>query len=209
MFTGIIEKKSRILRVDTLSDQSRQFEIETGFTDLAQGESIAVNGVCLTVVEFTKTGNALFYVSPETLAKSNLGSLEKSQSVNLERAMLASTRLSGHIVQGHVDGVGQVIQIQSQEESHLLKVRLPRTLTKYTIEKGSITISGISLTINHIEADVLSFMIIPHTWDVTTLSEIKENSLVNIEVDVLAKYVERLMFDNPIKPMTMTGQERL
>lgn len=209
MFTGIVEKKARILRVDTLTDQSRQFEIATGFSDLTQGESVAVNGVCLTVVEFNKTGNALFYVSPETLNKTNLGALETSQSVNLERAMLATTRLSGHIVQGHVDGVGQVIRIQKEKESMLLKVRLPRTLTKYTIEKGSITLSGVSLTINRIEDDVLSFMIIPHTWDVTNLSDIKENSLVNIEVDVLAKYVERLIIDNPIKPMPKTSQESL
>jgi len=194
MFSGIIEKKAKIRRISGSPTEQIEIEIDTGFADLVLGESVAVNGVCLTAAELTQTGNALFYVSPETLQKTQLGTLSENTFVNLERALKVSDRLSGHIVQGHVDGLGTVVAIQNVNDSVQLRIKLPQNLLRYCIDKGSITINGISLTINSLDdlSSTIDLMIIPHTWKITTLSSLKVQDTVNIENDVLAKYMERL-----------------
>lgn len=175
-------------------------EIETGFTDLELGESVAISGVCLTVAELKK-GATVFYVSPETIDRTRLGALHENSQVNLERALLPNTRLSGHIVQGHVDGVARAIRIERREECYELDFELPENLARYVVEKGSIAIDGVSLTVNRIEANRLSVMLIPHTWTHTAFSSLKVNDPVNIEVDIMAKYLEKLCqpYQNQLK----------
>lgn len=210
MFSGIIEHVGRVISV-SLRPQAMDLSVSTGFTDLSSGESISVNGVCLTVVKFTEKGNVDFHLSGETLSRTALGGLQPRQSVNLERAVALQTRLSGHIVQGHVDTIGTITQIEAQGNSHRLIVHLPQHLRRYIVEKGSITLNGISLTVNTIheagshEARAgedatfgISLMIIPHTWHHTDLSSLSVGAKMNVEVDVLAKYVETLMRFSPV-----------
>jgi riboflavin synthase len=206
MFSGIIErtaKLSRIIRKPQASDTESApalgqivFTLQTGFPDLVLGESIAINGVCLTVTRFDSRGEADFYLSPETLDRTALGSLTEGDRVNLERALRIDARLSGHLVQGHVDGVGTLMSIRSAGDSHHLQVHLPKPLGRWCIEKGSITLDGISLTLNAVrdtgDGTLVDLMIIPHTWEHTTLSDRESGDRMNIEVDVIAKYVERL-----------------
>ncbi|QNT77547.1 riboflavin synthase [Entomobacter blattae] len=204
MFSGIIEKKGHILSLTPTQDNaSIELLLETGFPDLELGESIAVNGVCLTVAQHHTT-QALFFVSPETLARTSLGMLEKGGTVNLERAVTPSTRLSGHIVQGHVDGTGRLLSIQNEGEAHKITLAIPAHFKRYMVEKGSITLDGISLTLNEVgpigqapakeDEFLISLMIIPHTWQHTTLSDLskKPSPILNVEVDIIAKYVENL-----------------
>lgn len=190
MFTGIIQKKGKV------SSPGNYLKVETGYTDLTLGESIAVNGVCLTVTKFdshSPKGEALFFLSAETLERSQLGFLQVGSWVNLERALQASERLSGHIVQGHVDGKGQIISITLQGESHVLEIQLSPDILSYCVEKGSIAINGVSLTINQLlPQNRISITLIPHTWLHTCFSDSKIGDIVNIEIDVLAKYVEKL-----------------
>lgn len=194
MFTGIVDRKAPLLSLTPRGDACA-LRIRTGYTDLQLGESVAVNGVCLTVTESTHDGEALFYVSPETLARTQLGRLPAGASVNLERALRAGDRLSGHWVQGHVDGVGRVKRVRYLEEATELTVTLPPSLHRYCVTKGSVTLQGVSLTINatgfvdDVEPEI-QLLIIPHTASVTTLSELVPGDSVNIEVDVLAKLVE-------------------
>jgi riboflavin synthase len=190
VFTGIIQQKAAVLSAIAASD-SLTLEIASGFPDVAIGESIAVNGVCLTATEATPEGNLFFYLSSETLARSNLKSLAKGANVNLERAMLASTRISGHLVQGHVDGQARLSRISRQGESHEVEFELTADLARYCVEKGSIAVNGVSLTINNVQDLRISIMVIPHTWEQTNFSELQVGDPVNIEVDVIAKYVER------------------
>lgn len=197
MFTGIIEKIGRV-RAVTPGDKSSRVVIATGYHDLDLGESVAVNGVCLTVVESTQDGEAAFFVSPETLDRTNLGRLAAGHGVNLERALLASTRLSGHIVQGHVDGIATFEGATPADGGSFdVRFRIPRALARYCVEKGSISFNGVSLTINSLtdsaDASTVGIMLIPHTWSHTNLSELKAGDPVNVEVDVLAKHVERLL----------------
>lgn len=213
MFTGIIQKIGKISVIDRLGDSPRDASsspsssgirlwIETGYSDLELGESVAVNGVCLTVAEIdfkNEPGHALFFLSQETLDRTHLGTLQVGSRVNLERALQAGERLSGHIVQGHVDGKGQISRIiyqgsqGSQGESHLLEITLPPELSRYCVEKGSIAINGVSLTINAIlPSHQISITLIPHTWLHTCFSDSQIHDSVNIEVDVFAKYVEKL-----------------
>jgi len=198
MFSGIVERTAPLSRIERNSPVSAQiiFTIETGFTDLTLGESIAVNGVCLTVTRFTVGGQADFYLSPETLERTSLGSLREGDWVNLERALRVDARLSGHIVQGHVDGVGVLRSVTKLNDSHHLQVELPKPLGRWCIEKGSITLDGVSLTLNAVrdvaEGTLVDLMIIPHTWEHTTLSARRVGDRLNVEVDVIAKYVERL-----------------
>ncbi|MGK5090357.1 riboflavin synthase [Bdellovibrionota bacterium FG-2] len=211
MFTGIIQATAKILEIEKqpasqdapggAPHRSLKFWLDTGFSDISLGESIAVNGVCLTVCEIgNKPSLATFFASSETLEKTNLNSLTKSSTVNLERALPATdilgspSRLSGHIVQGHVDGLGEFVAAQSSGEARSLKFHLPPRLLRYCIEKGSIAINGISLTLNTLNdpAQEIEIMIIPHTWEHTNLKNLKPADPVNIEVDVIAKYVERL-----------------
>lgn len=196
MFSGIIEALGTIDAAH-LSDDSITLDVATGFHDLALGESVAINGICLTVVTFDPEGHARFYASPETLQRTNLGSLGAGDQINLERAVSLSTRLSGHIVQGHVDGLAKLLSIKSDAGAYLIELALPKSIARYCVEKGSITLDGISLTLNKVSDEPsgecrVGLTIIPHTWQHTNLQCRQIGDLINVEVDVLAKYVERL-----------------
>ncbi len=194
MFTGIIEELGA---VDELAKQTAGARLRVRcvrvLQDLKEGSSIAVNGVCLTAVALDgKSFSA--DLAPETLRRSNLGDLETGSRVNLERPLLPTDRLSGHIVQGHVDGTGEFLSLDSVgDENWWLKIRVPAELDRYLVFKGSIAVDGISLTIASIEHNVLSVTIIPHTYEVTTLGTYKVGGRVNLECDVLAKHVEKLL----------------
>jgi riboflavin synthase len=195
MFTGIIENKGRISNLERIGG-SLQIHVETGFPDLAVGESVAVNGVCLTATHPTAEGGCDFFLSPETLDKSNLGKISSGDYLNLERALTLQTRLSGHWVQGHVDGKANWLSAHPESECFVVRFLIPKELARYCVEKGSICLNGVSLTINAIEdapeSSVIQITIIPHTWTHTNLSKLKLGDTVNVEVDILAKYVERL-----------------
>jgi riboflavin synthase len=195
MFSGIIERLARVT-LATPKGGSLEIEVESGFPDLSLGESIAVNGVCLTVTRFDETGRAAFFISPETIARTTLGLLGAGDSVNLERAVTLNTRLSGHLVQGHVDGLARLVERVEEEGAWRHKFLLPKSLGRYCVEKGSIALNGISLTINGVEqgGDAVTVLvtIIPHTWNQTNLHALAIGDDLNVEVDVMAKYVERL-----------------
>lgn len=195
MFSGIIEKLARV-RMAASRGGSLEIELDSGWPDLALGESIAVNGVCLTVTQFDENGLARFFISPETLARTNLGGLAVGQYANLERAVTLDTRLSGHLVQGHVDGLAQLIERIEADGAYRHDFLLPSALGRYCVEKGSIALNGISLTINGLEDrdDGIAVLvtIIPHTWEHTNLNTLAIGDALNVEVDVMAKYVERL-----------------
>jgi riboflavin synthase len=196
MFSGIIERLGTVRHV-VPTPSERVLTVDTGIPDLTHGESVAVNGVCLTVTRFTTEGEADFHVSGETQARTALPRLTKGARVNLERAITPASRLSGHIVQGHVDGVGQLISVEPDGQSFRLAVAVPAALRRYVVEKGSIALDGISLTVNAIgpvgKTFPIHLMIIPHTWTHTGLSGLAAGDPLNIEVDVLAKYVETLL----------------
>ncbi|KAA8386350.1 riboflavin synthase [Acetobacter tropicalis] len=196
MFSGIVDSLGHVLKAEP-GDKSLMVEVDTGLTDIAEGESIAVNGVCLTAVEPAATGVARFFISSETLDRSTLGALKAGSRVNLERAVTPATRLSGHIVQGHVDGTARFAECTPSGDARRVVFEVPENLRRYMVEKGSITLDGISLTLNEI-GDVkdgvfsIALMIIPHTWTHTTLGTLSVGDAVNVEVDVIAKYVEVL-----------------
>lgn len=195
MFSGIIEKRARV-SLAAANGGSLEIELESGWSDLSLGESIAVNGVCLTVTHFDAAGLARFFISPETLSRTNLGALAAGQYANLERAVTLDTRLSGHLVQGHVDGLARLVERVEADGAWRHVFLLPQTLGRYCVEKGSIALNGISLTINGLEQRgagvALHVTIIPHTWDHTNLNTLAIGDDLNVEVDVMAKYVERL-----------------
>jgi riboflavin synthase len=196
MFTGLVEKVGKVLAVEDRRGQ-RRVQVKTGWDDLKNGESIAVNGVCLTVAEFSPKGEILFFVSEESLERSNLNRLEPDSSVNLERALTLSSRMGGHWVQGHVDTKGLVLNLSEGSDHHKLTVALDPKYGRYCVEKGSIAVNGVSLTINSLTETklnefMISALIVPHTWKNTTFSELKIGEEVNVEVDILAKYIERL-----------------
>jgi len=193
MFTGIILGKGEIVEKrpfggGTLFKLKADFEL----TDPQEGESIAVNGVCLTAKKITGRQFEVD-VSPESLARTNLGSLALGNKVNLERALRISDRLGGHIVSGHVDATAKVLERKPVGDFTLFSFAVPAGLGKYIIEKGSIAIDGISLTVNKCDDKSFSVSIIPHTLDVTTLGNLGQSSTVNIEVDLIGKYVEKLL----------------
>jgi riboflavin synthase len=189
MFTGIVEELGTVAAAGT----RLEVHCSTVLSDLSIGASIAVNGVCLTAVAVTNDGFAAD-LAPETLSRSNLGDLIIGSCVNLERPVTPATRLSGHIVQGHVDATGEVVALYALSDSNWwLKVRVPKSLDRYLVEKGSITLDGISLTIAAMDADVISVTIIPHTFANTTIGQACVGTRLNIEVDVLAKHVEKLL----------------
>jgi riboflavin synthase len=191
MFTGIVTDVGRVRAVrDTNRD--RRFEIETAF-DLSTvdiGASISHAGCCLTVVE---KGQGWFAVevSSETLSLTTLNAWKEGDPVNLERAAKVGDELGGHIVSGHVDGVGEVISVAEEGGSHRVKIRAPRPLHRYIAPKGSITVEGVSLTVNEVEDDIFGVNLIPHTWDVTTLGRLTPGAKVNLEIDMLARYLAR------------------
>ncbi|MFJ7130155.1 riboflavin synthase [Streptomyces sp. NPDC098101] len=196
MFTGIVEELGEVVAVERLEDASR-FRLRGPLvTEGAQhGDSIAVNGVCLTVVEHGD-GEFTADVMAETLKRSGLGALGVGSRVNLERPMAVGGRLGGHIVQGHVDGTGTVLERTPSEHWELVKVGLPAHLARYVVEKGSITVDGVSLTVVEVGDDWFTISLIPTTLDLTTLGIKKSGDPVNLEVDVIAKYVERLLGPN-------------
>ncbi|MHC0433186.1 riboflavin synthase [Streptomyces sp. O3] len=193
MFTGIVEELGEVAAVENLGDSSR-FRLRGPVVteDAKHGDSIAVNGVCLTVVdregeEFTAD------VMAETLNRSSLGALTTGSRVNLERPTAVGARLGGHIVQGHVDGTGAVLDRQPSDHWEIVKVSLPAGLSRYVVEKGSITVDGVSLTVVEAGPDFFTISLIPTTLALTTLGVKQPGDPVNLEVDVIAKYVERLL----------------
>ncbi|MGH9524391.1 MAG: riboflavin synthase [Terriglobales bacterium] len=189
MFTGIVEELGTVAAAGT----KLEVRCSSVLSDLSIGASIAVNGVCLTAVEVSGEGFAAD-LAPETLSRSNLGDLAAGSRVNLERPVTPATRVSGHIVQGHVDATGEVVALNALGDGNWwLKVRMPKSLDRYLVEKGSVTLDGISLTIAAIDLDVIGVTIIPHTFSNTTIGQARVGSKLNIEVDVLAKHVEKLL----------------
>lgn len=193
MFTGIVESLGRVTSVAGDSNDVRiTIEDPIITSSLEIGASVSVNGVCLTAVEIVEHTFAVDAVT-ETLNRTNLGALDIGSQVNLERAMPASGRFDGHIVQGHVDGVGVIVAIASEGQGRRLGIRSPTELLRMIVEKGSITVNGVSLTVAALEDPVFQIAVIPHTLSVTTLGSATVGEEVNLEVDILAKYVERLM----------------
>ena len=197
MFTGIVEELGTLVGRDELTDAARLvIHGPTVTSDARHGDSIAVNGVCLTVVEVLDGGRFSADVMRETLNRSSLGSLQVGGPVNLERAAALGSRLGGHIVQGHVDGTGRVLARTPAEHWEVVRIALPAEVARYVVEKGSITVDGISLTVAGLgrdEEDFLEVSLIPTTLELTTLGRAPVGTVVNLEVDVIAKYVERLL----------------
>ena len=194
MFTGIIEAVGTVQSVQPQGGDVRLM-IGVGHLDMGDvklGDSIATNGICLTVVAFGRDWYAAD-VSVETLNRATLKYWRSGTRVNLEKALLPTTRLGGHLVSGHVDGVGEITLVRKDARSLYFEVTAPRELARYLAEKGSITVDGISLTINHLNGNVLSLNLVPHTADQTTIGDWTLGSHVNLEVDLLARYMERLL----------------
>jgi riboflavin synthase len=193
VFTGIVEELGEVLARDELEAAARLTVRGTAVTsDAGHGDSIAVNGVCLTVVDVQ--GDAFTAdVMAETLQRSSLGALTPGSPVNLERAVSVSGRLGGHIVQGHVDGTGEILAREPAEHWETVHISLPAELARYVVEKGSITVDGVSLTVTGVTPTSFSVSLIPTTLGLTTLGRKTAGEPVNLEVDVLAKYVEKLL----------------
>ena len=200
MFTGIVEELGEVTGRDVLADAARlTIRGPVVTADAGHGDSIAVNGVCLTVAELLADGQFTADVMAESLNRSNLGGLEVGSRVNLERAAAINSRLGGHIVQGHVDGTGQVVSRSPSENWEVVRIEVPAEVARYVVEKGSITVDGISLTVSGLGAqprDWFEVSLIPTTRELTTLGSAPVGTRVNLEVDVIAKYVERLMTHN-------------
>lgn len=192
MFTGIVEHRGSVLSVERANGGMR-LVLDTGpLIGIPLGGSISVNGVCLTAVEAPR-GQVVLDLVAETLERSTLGGLQPGDPVNLERPMRANGRFDGHIVQGHVDGVGEILAIEHEGEGKRMRIRVPEDLARYLVEKGSITVDGVSLTVAVIDGREIEIALIPHSLEVTTLGLRTTGEKVNLEVDVLAKYVEKLL----------------
>jgi len=194
MFTGIIQAIGTIAALEPKGEDVR-VRVQTGKLDLGDvqlGDSIAVNGVCLTAVDLPGDG---FWadVSGETLSCTTFASLQKGSRANLEKALTPTTRLGGHLVSGHVDGIGVVVSRQSDGRSERFAIRAPAELARYIAEKGSICVDGISLTVNDVNGAEFELNIVPHTLIETTMSEFKPGTQINLEVDIIARYLERLL----------------
>ncbi|MCC2614721.1 riboflavin synthase [Aestuariibacter halophilus] len=207
MFTGIIEAVGTIGAMQPFGEDIR-LRIDVGTLDMSDvklGDSIAANGVCLTVVEFSDQHYSVD-VSPETLKRSGFADYQVGMPVNLEKAMLASSRFGGHIVSGHVDGVGEVLSLHPGDKWLEIWVKAPDNLARYLAEKGSITVDGVSLTVNRIDGARFMLTLIPHTLQETIIGTYKVGTKVNLEVDVVARYLERLMLgDKAAQPSAGQG----
>jgi riboflavin synthase len=197
MFTGIIQAIGTIAALEPKGEDVR-VRVQTGkldLTDVQLGDSIAVNGVCLTAVDLPGDG---FWadVSGETLSRTTFAGLQKGSQANLEKALTPTTRLGGHMVSGHVDGIGEVVSRQSDGRSERFAIRAPVELARYIAEKGSICVDGISLTVNEVNGAEFELNIVPHTLIETTMSEFKPGTRINLEVDIIARYLERLLLGN-------------
>ena len=194
MFTGIIESVGHVQQITPRSGDVR-LTIATAKLDLRDvklGDSIATNGICLTVIELTGQG-FVADVSNETLRRTSLGTWKVGTPVNLEKALMPTSRLGGHIVSGHVDGLGEIVSFKPDARSLQYQVKAPDELAKYIAEKGSITVDGISLTVNAIDGAIFSLNIVPHTAQETNVNAWKVGTIINLEVDLLARYLERLL----------------
>ncbi len=193
MFTGIIEELGSIRKITPIHEGAHlEVSSRTVLKDARVGDSIAVNGVCLTVVNQGADWFAAD-VSQETLLRTSLKGLRSGSCVNLERPLTPASRLGGHIVQGHVDGTGEFIEARTVGEGWVIRIEFPPELSRYIVEKGSIAVDGISLTVAALDENWFEIAIIPHTWKATNLSSLERASIVNLEVDVIAKYVERMI----------------
>ena len=193
MFTGIVEELGTISGVETLNDSIRmRVSGKLVRSDLSQGDSVSVSGTCLTAAELTEDG-FIADVMLETLNRTSLSGIAEGDKVNLERAMSGAGRFGGHVVQGHVDGVAEIISREPSANWEVLKVRIPSDLTKYVVHKGSITFDGVSLTVNEISGDVVSLSLIPETLRLTTLGQKGVGAKLNVEADILAKHIEKLI----------------
>jgi riboflavin synthase len=197
MFTGIIEELGSVRSIEERGENARIVIAARIVTEgTIHGDSISVNGVCLTALDIQPDSFAAD-VSRETLSRSTLGRLQPGAPVNLERAVTPATRLGGHIVQGHVDARGQFAGVEDHGESWTLRIKYPAEIARYLVFKGSVAVEGISLTIAGLTDEYFEIAIIPKTWEVTNLSHLKPGDDVNIEVDVIGKYLERLLSFNP------------
>jgi riboflavin synthase len=193
MFTGIIEELGRVISVEPRGEDARiSISANLVTADTREGDSIAVNGVCLTALEVNKNSFAAD-VSRETLNRSTLGRLKPDAPVNLERSVTPATRLGGHLVQGHVDARGKFLGAEALGGSWTVRIAYPPEVARYLVFKGSVAVEGISLTIAELADDHFAIAVIPKTWEVTNFSHLQPGDEVNLEVDVIAKYVERLL----------------
>jgi riboflavin synthase len=204
MFTGIIEEVGNVENIETRAAGARlRMRCRTVLDGTGEGASISVNGVCLTAVDLRETSFAAD-AAPETMRRSNLGDLRRGSPVNLERPLSPGGRLGGHIVQGHVDGTGELLSLDALGDGNWwLKLRAPHELERYLVEKGSVAIDGISLTIAAVETDVVSVSVIPHTYQNTSLRSRRTGDRLNLECDILAKYVEKLLAARETKGLTI------
>jgi riboflavin synthase len=206
MFTGIIEDKCKVVRVEQRGQGKRLIlELPIQLTEVQLGDSININGVCLTVDE--KRGPVIgLDLSQETLQKTTLGELKEGDQVNFERALKLNDRLGGHIVTGHIDGIGMIAEKRKEGDFLHLKIRIPKFLSKYVVQKGSIAVDGISLTVNECENEEVKMTLIPHTIEKTTLMIKKAGDRVNVEADIIGKYVEKMLDrgDEKSKNMDLT-----
>ena len=189
MFTGIVEEVGVVAKI---SDNGMTVLATKITEDLKLGDSIAVNGTCLTAVSFDRTEFSVD-LSPETVRRTSLGRLSVGGPVNLERALLASDRMGGHIVQGHVDGTGRIMSTKRDGDSTIFRIRVPKRLNRYIVEKGFVAVDGISLTVVKIGASSFTLAVIPYTLKNTNLAALSVGDRVNLEADILAKYVESLL----------------
>lgn len=193
MFTGIIEELGEVKAIEQQQDAIRlTIGAKKVLSDLGRGDSISCSGTCLTAIEIDDSGFTAD-VMLETLKRSSLSEVKVGDPINLERAMSATTRFGGHVVQGHVDGVGEFVSREKSDNWDWVRIKMPHDLMKYVVMKGSITFDGISLTVNEIDGDVIGLSLIPETLTVTTLGYKKPGDKVNVEADILAKHIERLM----------------
>jgi len=207
MFTGIVQAVGTIAAIELQGGDVR-LRIATGGLDMAdvrRGDSIAVSGVCLTVVDMDESTFAAD-VSRETRACTILGDLRAGNRVNLEKALTPTSRLGGHLVSGHVDGVGEVLERRAEARSVRFRIRLPLALARYIATKGSVCVDGVSLTVNAVEGNVFELNIVPHTLQATTLEAWRAGRRVNVEVDQIARYLERLLFPKESELVPPTGR---
>ena len=200
MFTGLIEEVGKVADLAITDGAARITVLAARATrELKPGDSVAVSGVCLTAVKIARGKSFSADLSPETLSRTSLARLSKGASVNLELPMRAGTRLGGHVVQGHVDGVGKLLALEKirSSDDYWLRLRIPTELSRYVVEKGSITVEGISLTVANVSVNEVSIAIIPHTYHATNLHTLNRGAPLNIEVDVLAKYAEKMALQKP------------
>jgi riboflavin synthase len=208
MFTGIIEEVGRVARIEQRGENRRiTIAAENVGKELKPGDSVAVSGVCLTALDI-KPGSFCADLAPETWVRTSFSRMQEGALVNLELPMKADGRFGGHIVQGHVDGVGKLIALEriADSENWWLRLELPSEVEKYTVYKGSLSIEGISLTVAELEGGVCTIAIIPHTVEMTNLNSLKPGDPVNLEADLIAKYVEKMMTGEPAEG-TLTVEE--